>query len=174
MSSVAELFTQLSGDGWRVAHPFTEDMLQANALLHNTAATEEEMAECLSLWCQRRQPCQFGKVAASQRRIHFCLLPELDEVHGEEAFADAAFAVEDEVEAFHVVGGLSFRTCAIRGPRVRSDGASSPLGFVDSSADAPSPFPVESATLFSPFPWTEAGGRFRPGRLRGRTTSPST
>ena len=76
MSSVAELFTQLSGDAWRITHPFTEDILQANALLHNTAATEEEMAECLSLWCQRRQPCQFGKVAASQRRIHFCFLRE--------------------------------------------------------------------------------------------------
>lgn len=51
-------------------------MLQANALLHNTAATEEEMAECLTLWCQHRQPCQFGRVAANQGRIHFCFLRE--------------------------------------------------------------------------------------------------
>ena len=28
---------------------------------------------------------------------------ELDEVDGEEAFADAAFAIEDEIESFHVV-----------------------------------------------------------------------
>ena len=76
MSSVAELFTQLSGDPWRVTHTFSQDTLVANALLHNTAATEEEMAECLSLWIRRFQPCQFGKVAASQGRIHFCILRE--------------------------------------------------------------------------------------------------
>ena len=74
MSTVAELFTRLTGDAWRIKHPFGEDLLQANALLHNTAATEEEMAECLALWCQHRQPCQFGRVAAKQGRIHFCFL----------------------------------------------------------------------------------------------------
>lgn len=76
MSTMAELFARLSGDAWRVTHPFSDDMLQANALLHNSAATEQEMAECLSLWCQHRQPCQFGKAAASQGRIHFCFLRE--------------------------------------------------------------------------------------------------
>jgi len=76
MSTVAELFARLSGDAWRVSHPFSDDILQANALLHNSAATEEEMAECLLLWCQHRQPCQFGKAAASQGRIHFCFLRE--------------------------------------------------------------------------------------------------
>jgi hypothetical protein len=77
MSNVAELFSQLNGDAWRLAHRFNDDMLQANALLHNTAATEEEMAECLALWFQYRQPCQFGKAAAKQRRIHFCFLREV-------------------------------------------------------------------------------------------------
>lgn len=76
MSTIAELFTRLSGDPWRVSHPFSDDLLQANALLHNTAATEAEMAECAGLWCLRRQPCQFGKVAASEGRIHFCFLTE--------------------------------------------------------------------------------------------------
>src|ERR1041385_5632646 len=42
---------------------------------------------------------------------------ELDEINGEEAFANAAFAIEDEVEPFHVLGGLMIRTCAMRGPR---------------------------------------------------------
>jgi hypothetical protein len=76
MSTVADLFADLNGDGWRITHPFNEDILQANALLHNRAATEEEMAECLALWCQHRQPCQFGRAAAKQRRIHFCFLRE--------------------------------------------------------------------------------------------------
>ena len=76
MNATTELFARLSGDAWRISHPFSDDLLQANALLHNSAATEEEMAECVRLWCQRRQPCQFGKVAASEGRIHFCFLSE--------------------------------------------------------------------------------------------------
>jgi hypothetical protein len=76
MSAVAELFSRLDGDAWRIRHPFSIDMLQANALLHNSAATEEEMADCLALWCQHWQPCQFGRAAAKQGRIHFCLLRE--------------------------------------------------------------------------------------------------
>ena len=63
----------------------------------------------------------------------------------------------------------------MRGPRVRPGGATSPTGFVDSSADALMPLAgVESDAMFSPFPWTEAGGRFLPGRRRGRTISPRT
>ncbi len=77
MGTVTELFGRLNGDAWRVTHPFSNDMLEANALLHNTAATEEEMAECLAFWVQYRQPCQFGRAAAKQRRIHFCFLREV-------------------------------------------------------------------------------------------------
>ena len=76
MTAVAALTTRLSGDTWRISHPFSDDLLQANALLHNDAATEAEMAECVNLWCLRRQPCQFGRVAAKQSRIHFCVLSE--------------------------------------------------------------------------------------------------
>jgi hypothetical protein len=76
MTSTAELFDRLSGDARRIPHSFSDDLLQANALLHNTAATDEEMAECASLWCKQRQPCQFGRVAGSQGRIHFCFLTE--------------------------------------------------------------------------------------------------
>ena len=76
METVVELFGRLSGDRWRVSHPFSQDVVQANALLHNSAATEAEMAECAALWCARRQPCQFGRVAASRGRMHFCFLTE--------------------------------------------------------------------------------------------------
>src|ERR1700722_7780471 len=77
MSTISELFARLDGDAWRISHPFNDDILQANALLHNTAATDDEMTECLALWYQQRQPCQFGKVAAIRRRIHFCFLREI-------------------------------------------------------------------------------------------------
>jgi len=76
VTGTAELFSRLSGDARRIRQPFSDDLLQANALLHNSAATEEEMAECLNLWCQHKQPCQFGRVAGSRGRIHFCFLTE--------------------------------------------------------------------------------------------------
>jgi hypothetical protein len=76
MNSMRELLARLNGDTWRIRHPFSDDILQANALLHNTAATEGEMAECLALWCLHKQPCQFGRAAAKQLRIHFCCLTD--------------------------------------------------------------------------------------------------
>ena len=75
-TDVADLFSRLKGDSWRINHPFSDDILQANSVLHNSAATEDEMAECLMLWCLKKQPCQFGKVAAKQNRIHFCFMRE--------------------------------------------------------------------------------------------------
>ena len=74
MTTVRELVTRLSGDAWRVTNRFSDDMLQANAILHNPAATEDEMAEGLSNWFKHRQPCQFGKIAANHNRIHYCFL----------------------------------------------------------------------------------------------------
>ena len=76
MASIRELVGRLSGDAWRLTHAFSQDVLEANALLHNSAATDEEMAECMNLWCLGRQPCQFGRVAAKQGRIHFCFVRE--------------------------------------------------------------------------------------------------
>ena len=61
------------------------------------------------------------------------VLEELHEVDREEAFADTAFAIEDEVETFHVLSGLSIRTCAMRGPRLRVCAASLPLKSEDAS-----------------------------------------
>jgi hypothetical protein len=61
---------------------------------------------------------------------------ELDEIDGEEAFADTAFAVKDENQSFHVDCGVSLRTCAMRGPRVRAGDVSSPLELAEGSAGA--------------------------------------
>ena len=94
MTPVAELFARLSGDAWRVSHPYSTDILQANAVLHNDAATEEEKAECLILWCMGRQPCQFGRVAAKQDRIHFCFLSH--QAVSEWSDDDIAEKIEDE------------------------------------------------------------------------------
>lgn len=76
MNNVAALVAKLEGDAERKHLGFSADILEANALLHNPAAFEDEMGECLSKWCLNRQPCQFGRVAAREGRIHFCVLNE--------------------------------------------------------------------------------------------------
>ena len=60
---------------------------------------------------------------------------ELDEVDGKEAFANAAFAIEDEIKPFHVTGGLRMRTCAMRGPREGFCGVPLPSEFAVASSD---------------------------------------
>ena len=61
---------------WRIKHPFSPDILEANALLHNPAASEPEIEQCLARWCQHWQPCQFGRIAVRDGRLHFFVLRE--------------------------------------------------------------------------------------------------
>lgn len=79
MPTASELLDRLEGDRNRITRPFSEDILFANALLHNSAATDEEMYDCLFTWCSNHQPCLFGRSAAKNGRLHFALLRE-DEV----------------------------------------------------------------------------------------------
>src|SRR5206468_6631573 len=97
---------------------------------------------------------------------------ELDEVDGEETFSNAAFAIEDEIKPLHVLCGLIMRTCAMRGPREGFCGVPPPTGFAVGSSDESGSFGCGEAGAGSPF--DETNVRFRPGRRRGRTFSPST
>jgi hypothetical protein len=53
-------------------------MAEASALLHKPYAEEHEIQEALQHWCKTRQPCQFGRAAASRGQIFFCVLRERD------------------------------------------------------------------------------------------------
>jgi hypothetical protein len=74
MSTVNELLTRLQGDELRKTRKFSDDIRDANELLHNPAAFDDEMADCMRTWCHTQQPCQFGILAAQQNRIHFSFL----------------------------------------------------------------------------------------------------
>jgi hypothetical protein len=76
LEPLSTLYQRLQGDRWRLANPFSLEIQEANALLHNPAAYDDEIYECLWKWCQSHQPCQFGAIAAKERRIHFCVLRE--------------------------------------------------------------------------------------------------
>jgi len=84
----------------------------------------------------------------------------MDKVDGEETFADTAFAVEDEIETFHVVCGLSIRICAMRGPRERAGEVSWVFSLAVGGA-------TEKTGSFGGV--TRANSFFRETRLRDRT-----
>src|SRR5438445_263940 len=112
-------------------------------------------------------------VVAINRDVGDALVFEkLDEVDGEEAFANAAFAIEDEIKPLHVLGDLRIRTCAMRGPREGFCEVSPPTGFAVNSGNETGSFGCGVPWAGSPF--DETDDRFRPGRRRGRTISPST
>ena len=74
MNTLNDLLGELQGDTFRKDHPFSHDLREANELLHNPSAFDDEMTECMLAWCLKQQPCQFGRIAAQQRRIHFSFL----------------------------------------------------------------------------------------------------
>lgn len=89
MNTINELYTRLNGDRWRTQNPFNDDIKAANELLHNSSAFPDELTECLRKWCQLKQPCQFGKIAAKEGRIHFCVLTDNAVAHwSDEAISD--------------------------------------------------------------------------------------
>jgi hypothetical protein len=116
MASLNELLNNLKGDEFRKSHPFSDDIRTANELLHNSSAFDDEMADCMQDWCEKSQPCQFGRVAAQQRRIHFSFLTHQavsqwsDQEIGEKIAEDkklwkqrAAFAPDRATHSFMLV-----------------------------------------------------------------------
>lgn len=86
--TLLELYDALREDRQRQeARPFSQDILEANRLLHHPFALDHEVAEALNEWCRKRQPCQFGRVAASRGHLHFCVLRERDLAGGDQGVA---------------------------------------------------------------------------------------
>jgi len=90
--SLRDLHYRLRPDKDRMARGFSPDMAEASVLLHKPYAEEHEIEDALRHWCKTRQPCQFGRVAASQGQIFFCILRERD--LGEGPSGDRAIAAK--------------------------------------------------------------------------------
>lgn len=85
--SLRDLHYRLRQDKERLRRGFDSDMAEASALLHKPYVEEHEVEEGLRHWCKTRQPCQFGRVAASNGHIYFCILRERDLGDGDDAIA---------------------------------------------------------------------------------------
>jgi len=65
-------------DSWRVANPFSDDLETVNRVLFNPYASATQKRSAVSFWLQKFQPCLFGKIAAVQDTIHYCLIGDHD------------------------------------------------------------------------------------------------
>jgi hypothetical protein len=76
--SLRDLHYRLRQDTQRLARGFDPDLAEVTALMHRPYVEEHEIEEALQHWCKTRQPCQFGRVAASLGQIFFCIVRERD------------------------------------------------------------------------------------------------
>lgn len=86
-TNLMDLFDALREDPLRKEHPFSDDIREANDVLHYPFSSFDDRAEVLTQWCSKRQPCNFGRIAGKNGSIHFCILTDRDLARGDKAVA---------------------------------------------------------------------------------------
>jgi len=82
--TIASLMDKLQPDEWRAEHGFSEEMSKAlDKTLNFGAGKEQEVEATLNDWVRHYQPCLFGRIAAKEAAITYCLVNE-DELCGSE------------------------------------------------------------------------------------------
>src|ERR1700730_7284747 len=82
---LADLLEHFETDPWRQENGFTPEIENAQTALFENSPTREVQKTIINDWIQRHQPCLFGRAAAGQRALHYCLVDESDIHEGDEA-----------------------------------------------------------------------------------------
>lgn len=82
---LADLLEHFEVDQWRQENGFTAEVVAAQTALFEDSVTRDIQAKVINDWIQRHQPCLFGRAAAGQRALHYCLVNESDICEGDEA-----------------------------------------------------------------------------------------
>ncbi len=85
---LAEWFEQLQTDDWRKEVGFTPDLQTATETTLAPGVPDETATAVLSAWLSKFQPCLFGRIAAKQGLINFCLLRDEDLLASDEVVSD--------------------------------------------------------------------------------------
>jgi hypothetical protein len=75
--SVADLISQLRSDEWRSDVGFTAEIAEASERIWN-ADSDDQSEEVLNGWLTHFQPCLFGRTAAKNSLLSFCILSRSD------------------------------------------------------------------------------------------------
>lgn len=76
--TVAELMAKLTTDPFRAATSFSLDLAAANKSIFEAGEATDAVCSVLREWLQKNQPCLFGRIAARQELITYCVLTEND------------------------------------------------------------------------------------------------
>lgn len=85
MSAIlSELLDRFQPDEWRRKRGFSREIQDVHDVFFAKGIGNTEKAGALNGWIQKHQPCLFGKAAASQSAIHYCLVSEAEIREGDE------------------------------------------------------------------------------------------
>lgn len=75
---IADLIEHLSPDPLRTKQPFSSEVDECHRVLFDPESTRQDIEAALRKWLKTspNQPCLFGRLAASEDRISFCILKE--------------------------------------------------------------------------------------------------
>ena len=85
--SIAQLYSELTDDPWRVQVGFSPEVEATNQRLFQSGSKSEIEAETNN-WLSKYQPCLFGRIAAKTGRLSYCVLTESDLLVDDEHIQD--------------------------------------------------------------------------------------
>lgn len=83
-NSLATLIEQLPADAWRESTGFSPEVAETAVQLYAANGNVDQQQGVLNDWIRRYQPCLFGKTAAAQGAISYCIISEDDLAKGDE------------------------------------------------------------------------------------------
>jgi hypothetical protein len=88
VNSVRTLLQNLEPDPWRAATGFSPAFHEAQEALLSPAIDDNERIAVVSDWLQKHQPCLFGRIAAKNGFLSYCILNETDLQGSDELIRD--------------------------------------------------------------------------------------
>lgn len=88
MDRISTLIRETSEDAWRASVGFSPEIARAFEVTLDPLAPEDAVKSTLTNWVAKHQPCLFGRIAAKQGLIVYCLLTEEDLLRSDEAVGE--------------------------------------------------------------------------------------
>lgn len=77
-STIADLMYSLQEDVWRTKVGFSPELMASLDVALNPSTDDNSIAKVFNEWISKYQPCLFGRIAAKNNQINYCLIRESD------------------------------------------------------------------------------------------------
>lgn len=86
--TLSALIDALIADPWRAKVGFSPEVVKAGEDLYAESGKTDNQEKILNEWIRQYQPCIFGKTAAAQKALSYCILSEDDILKGDQYVQD--------------------------------------------------------------------------------------